>query len=643
MARFPTDKAKEKPISDSHGSGTGKALRLGRLRFGPRESRAKEGRRNASIVLMRELIRCSPRLAGTLGLVVITSAALPVATVVATGKLVGAVHEALRDSASGVPVRLGALVLAVGLLYVTGQLMGALQRPIFFLTGSRFTLYLREMVESATVRPVGIAHLEDPLFKDEVALVDGIESGNWPPAQIVSGLSMTLVGWLAGLGLAALLGGFAWWAPLLILLSFWPIRRWIARDVAVFVEAAERSSTDLRRSTYLRSLATGPEAAKEVRIFGLSSFVAERFAHQWLQAMKKVWRARKGNRWLVVQGAAAQAFAYGLVFFFIGRAGFHGDLGLGEVAVYTQAALGMMQLAYGGDNETAMRHGAPFVERATRLAARARRSQIEFKGSRPAQDLTSPEIVFEGVHFAYPATERAVLEGIDLLITGGRSLAIVGENGVGKTTLIKLLARLYDPRAGRISVDGSDLSDLEPAMWRSRLAVIFQDFVKYHLTLRDNVGFGSLKLLQDETALADSLADAGGRDLLKRLGWEVPLSPAYPGGVDLSGGEWQKVALARALTAVRGGASVLVLDEPTAHLDVRAEAELFERFLDLTRGLTTILLSHRFSSVRRAERICVLELGRVAEEGTHDELMALNGRYAKMFRFQAERFGASNA
>jgi ATP-binding cassette, subfamily B, bacterial len=246
-------------------------------------------------------------------------------------------------------------------------------------------------------------------------------------------------------------------------------------------------------------------------------------------------------------------------------------------------------------------------------------------------------IRFEDVVFTYPGSGHPVLDGLSLDLPVGRSIAIVGENGAGKTTLIKLLTRLRDPTGGRITVDGYPLDSIDPVAWRSQVAVIFQDFVRYELPLRDNVGFGSPQLLGDNAALERALLDAGGLDVLG-VGWDTVLSRAYANGSDLSGGQWQKVALARALMAVRGGATVLVLDEPTANLDVRAEATLFDRFLDITRGLTTVLISHRFSSVRRADLICVIDDGRCVELGTHEQLMGLGGKYATMFELQASRF-----
>jgi ATP-binding cassette subfamily B protein len=222
---------------------------------------------------------------------------------------------------------------------------------------------------------------------------------------------------------------------------------------------------------------------------------------------------------------------------------------------------------------------------------------------------------------------------------------VVGGNGAGKTTLVKLLARLYEPTGGRITVDGVDLRDLDPVAWQRRVAAIFQDFVPYKLTAADNVAFGALHVPRTPERLDRAAAAAGAAGVVARLphGWDTVLSRQFEGGTDLSGGEWQRLALARAVYAVHAGAGVLVLDEPTAALDVRGEAEVYDRFLELTRGLTTIVVSHRFSTVRRADRIVVIEGGRVVEDGSHDDLVAAGGRYAVMYELQAARFRADRA
>ena len=224
-----------------------------------------------------------------------------------------------------------------------------------------------------------------------------------------------------------------------------------------------------------------------------------------------------------------------------------------------------------------------------------------------------------------------MLDGLDLTIPAGRSLAVVGLNGAGKTTLVKLLCRLYDPTSGTIEVDGVDIRRLDLDSWRSRVTAVFQDFVRYELSLRDNV---APRGAPDEV-IESALSAAGAAGLADP---DQVLARGYDGGTDLSGGQWQRIALARALCAVRQGAGVVILDEPTAQLDVRGEAEIFDRILTETRGCTTIIISHRFSTVRHADRICVLESGRVVELGTHEDLMAAGGRYREMFDLQASRF-----
>jgi ATP-binding cassette, subfamily B, bacterial len=241
------------------------------------------------------------------------------------------------------------------------------------------------------------------------------------------------------------------------------------------------------------------------------------------------------------------------------------------------------------------------------------------------------EIRFRNVSFAYPSSSAPVLAGFDLVIAAGSSLAIVGLNGAGKTTIAKLLCRLYDPQDGAIEIDGADLRSLDLDAWRSGLAAVFQDFIRFELPLRDNVAPAGAP----DDALRPALAAAGATALADL---DTVLARGYPGGTDLSGGQWQRVALARALCAVECGAAVVLLDEPTAQLDVRGEAEIFDRVLSATRHTTTILISHRFSTVRHADRICVLEHGAVVELGSHDELMAAGGRYRAMFELQASRF-----
>jgi ATP-binding cassette subfamily B protein len=247
-------------------------------------------------------------------------------------------------------------------------------------------------------------------------------------------------------------------------------------------------------------------------------------------------------------------------------------------------------------------------------------------------------IRFENVGFRYPGKDAWALRGIELSIAKGESIALVGENGAGKTTLIKLLTRLYEPTEGRILLDGRELSTWAPDELRRRFGVVFQDFNQYQLKLRENVGFGSVDHLEDTERIARAIEQGGAAELLTTLpgGLDAPLGRWFEQGTELSGGQWQKVALSRAF--MREEADILVLDEPTASLDAESEHAVFERFRALARGRTTIVISHRFPTVRMAQRIIVLERGRIIEEGPHDALLALGGRYARMFTLQAEGY-----
>ncbi len=327
-------------------------------------------------------------------------------------------------------------------------------------------------------------------------------------------------------------------------------------------------------------------------------------------------------------GILAVVVPNAILFWSLARDALGGHLALGALVVFAQAAVGASALAY-GEVDWWFRQSAQPVPGVLDLAGRMRSVGALPAGARAVS--TARAIEFRGVRFAYPGSPRPVLDGFSLHIPAGSSLAIVGQNGAGKTTLAKLLCRLYDPQAGAVLVDGVDLRELDVDAWRARLAAVFQDYVRYELPLRDNVAPGGARDADVMAALEQ--ARAGG---LAGLG--TILSRAYEGGAELSGGQWQRVALARALCAVRLGAGVVILDEPTAQLDVRSEAEVFDRILEATRGCTTILVSHRFSTVRHADRICVLEAGRVVELGSHDELMALGGRYRRMFDLQAARF-----
>ena len=478
-----------------------------------------------------------------------------------------------------------------------------------------------------------MAHLEDPALAADLTVARDFDLGmTGPPLSYsMDFIAGGLVGMIGGLAAAVVLFGFAWWAPL-VLAGAWLSTHWLLRESAVWRDR----NTDVVRSAqrdadYAYRLAVDPPASKELRLFGLVGWTIERFiadAHAAAPA--------------AVRGDAAARTAAG-----VEPADRHGR----QRHRVLGAGLGGGRRAASALASSSSTRNVRSARRSSRLAGSTGRSTAPRRRSRRAggSDRRWPprvsslrargrhatcrarDIRFRNVTFAYPGG-GSVLDGFDLTIPAGSSLAIVGQNGAGKTTLAKLLCRLYDPQGGAIEVDGIDLRELDLVSWRSRLTAVFQDFLRLELSLRDNVAPRGApddvvrEALQTAARCATSRAST--RSCRAR----------YPDGTDLSGGQWQRVALARALCAVRMGAGVVLLDEPTAQLDVRGEAEIFERILAATRHCTTILISHRFSTVRHADRICVLERGKVVELGTHDELMALNGRYRTMFDLQAQAF-----
>jgi ATP-binding cassette, subfamily B, bacterial len=392
--------------------------------------------------------------------------------------------------------------------------------------------------------------------------------------------------------------------------------------------------TAQRHTDYAYRMAVDPPAAKEVRLFGLAPWVIERFTTNRRRLHDLQYEATRLREKSVALSLVIVLAANALVFWVLATRAYDGRLALGSVVIFAQAAVAASSIAFGGLSWALDGAAAP-VAAVLRLRPAMAAAGALSPGRAPATALPAREIRFRDVTFTYPNGLTPVLEHFDLTIPAGTSLAIVGQNGAGKTTLAKLLCRLYDPQSGTIEIDGTDLRDLDVDDWRRRLTAVFQDFVRYELPLRDNVAL----LGAADSEIEAALVAAGAADL---AALDTPLARGYPGGTDLSGGQWQRVALARALAAVHAGAGVVLLDEPTAMLDVRGESEIFERVLRATSGRTTILVSHRFSTVRLAERIVVVEHGRVIEDGSHEQLIALGGRYRTMYDLQASRFSETD-
>jgi ABC-type multidrug transport system fused ATPase/permease subunit len=558
--------------------------------------------------------------------VVLVHGIVPALFAVAMGALVGAVQ---RGDNLTWPLAV------VGALFVLLQTLTPIQTAVSHNLGDRMAAFLYDRLTAACVRPRGMAHLENPALAADLTVARDFDLGmTGPPLSYsMDFIAGGLVGTIGGFASAVVLFGFSWWAPLL-LAAAWLATHWLLRESAVWFDRnTDEVRAAQRDADYAYRLAVDPPASKELRLFGLVGWTIERFVARRTRLHQLQYNATRLRERPLALCLFLVTSANIIVLWSLASAAIDARIGLGEIVAYAQCAVGTSLIAFGGLNWALDGAAAP-VAAVHRLEPAMADAGALSPGSRPASGLPSSVIRFQGVSFTYPGG-APVLDGLDLTIPAGSSLAIVGQNGAGKTTLAKLLCRFYDPQGGAIEVDGTDLRDLDVTSWRTRLAAVFQDFIRLDLPLRDNVAPAGAP----DDVIGQALQDAGAGQLARL---DTVLARGYDGGVDLSGGQWQRVALARALCAVRMGAGVVILDEPTAQLDVRGEAEIFERILAATRPCTTILISHRFSTVRHADRICVLEHGKVVELGSHDELIALNGRYRTMFDLQAQRFTAED-
>jgi ATP-binding cassette, subfamily B, bacterial len=549
---------------------------------------------------------------------------LPALFAIVIGLFVGAVQ---RGDDLALPL------VMLGVVFIALQVLPPIHQAVGANLGARTAAWLYDRLTFACVKPPGMGHLEDPKLTNDLTMARDFDLGITGPPMFISMdfIASGLVEMIAGLASAFVLAGYAWWAPM-VLAGAWLATHWLLRESGVW---RDRNTEEVRKAQrhaeYAYRLAVEPHPAKEVRLFGLANWVIERFRARRQQLFELQWRATRLRERPVAGSLLLVVAANLVVFWSLASAVVDGTLSLDRLATFATAAITTSTIAFGGWSWALDGAAAP-VAAVLRLEDAMAPAGALPGGSRPAAGLPAREVRFRNVTFGYPSAGGLVLEGFDLTIPAGSSLAIVGQNGAGKTTLAKLLCRLYDPQAGAIEVDGVDLRELDLDAWRSRVAAVFQDFIRFELPMRDNVAPAGAP----DEVVREAMADAGAAKLAEL---DTILARGYEGGTDLSGGQWQRVALARALCAVRQGAGIVLLDEPTAQLDVRGEAEIFDRILAATRHATTILISHRFSTVRHADRICVLEGGRVVELGTHDELMAAGGRYRTMFDLQASRFG----
>ncbi|HLK35306.1 MAG TPA: ABC transporter ATP-binding protein [Polyangiaceae bacterium] len=494
---------------------------------------------------------------------------------------------------------------------------------------------------------------EDPDFYDKLTRARR-EASSRPIALVTESFGL-VQSFITLVGYGVLLVHFSGWAVMALCAATVPATVAEMRFSKVAFKIRNWRSPEARRLLYLEYVLANDEHAKEVKLFGLGPMLLGRYramSEQFYAEDSKLYvRRAVWTQILSLIGTGTFYGAYAVMALMAAR----GDLTLGNMTMYVlafrqgqqafQSALAAIGDMYEHNLYMAnlweylrIAGAAATLPEGLRGGGATTWSGVPSELSPRSSVLTSTAnggIAFEDVGFRYPGKERWALRHVDLAIPGGASLALVGENGAGKTTLVKLLTRLYEPTEGRIVLDGRDLREWDPEALRKRFGVLFQDFNQYQLKVRENVGMGSIDHLEDVPRIERAVERGGATEVVAALvgGLEAPLGRWFQDGSELSGGQWQKVALARAF--MREEADILVLDEPTAALDAEAEHAVFQRFRELAQGRTTIVISHRFPTVRMASRIVVLDGGAIVESGTHDELVAKGGKYARMFALQA--------
>jgi ATP-binding cassette subfamily B protein len=532
--------------------------------------------------------------------------------------------------AAGLLDRIGGLLLLEFALAISSDILGRTVSLLDSLLSEQFSnvTSLRLMEHAASL---DLEDFEDSELQDRLERARRQASGR-----------MTLIGQLLGqvqdlVTIVSFGAGLLVYAPWLIALlavalvpAFIGEAHFNAQSYSLnYTRTAERREID-----YVRQTAASAETAKEVKIFGLNRFLIDRYrqlAGDFYLANRKLALRRAGWGGLL---AAVGTIAYYVAYAYIVWRTLHGEFTIGDLTFLSGSFRRLRTLL-----ENMLIGFSQVAGQALYLDDLFSFFEITPEIVSPPNPLPFPVplregVRFEGVGFRYPGAERWAVRDLNFTLRAGEVLALVGENGAGKTTVVKLLARLYDPDEGRILLDGHDLREYDLFALRSNIGVIFQDFVRYHLTAAENIAVGRIEAREDRARIAAAAKQSLADDLIERLpqGYDQIIGKRFRTGVDLSGGEWQKIAIARAYMR---DAQLLILDEPTAALDARAEFEIFQRFKELSKGKTAVLISHRFSSVRMADRIVVLADGRIEAIGTHDELLAGGGRYAELFELQA--------
>ena len=491
-----------------------------------------------------------------------------------------------------------------------------------------------------------IALFENPELLNIVELA---KTGVSKIQQLAFTLSMTLTGIFIFIPSISLAATIAWWVPVLMLISSSP-SIYIKRKYSRIIWRVQRQQAKTSREMNLSArVLTGEEYAKELRLFGLQELWLKRWQGQFLQFFSEMQRIRKKGAIVVLFWSVFSRIGVALPFVYVVMGALGGRYTLGDLALYSGLIVQVeqsLQLLIGNyTNLYDISLGVSPIfqllelkpELQSPLGDVASRLPDGRQDARPTKDKIGIEI--KHLSFCYPGSNKSTVEDINLTINPGEMLVLVGENGAGKTTLGKLLGRLYDPTSGTIAWNGKDLRSYSLAYVRSRIAVVMQDYARFPSTVRENVGFGDLLSLSDDTAINQAISEAGISAKVNSLaaGLETPLGKQLEDGIDLSGGQWQRIAIARALMRL-STAEVLIFDEPTAALDPKTEHEIYSIFRQIAAGKTTIVISHRLGLAKIADRIAVMENGKIAEIGTHDELIASNGIYCSMFTRQASSY-----
>jgi ATP-binding cassette, subfamily B, bacterial len=568
-----------------------------------------------------------------LGLIAVQGA-VPLAALYLTKLIVEAVTDAIGTAGLAAFGHVSMLVLAAGGVAVAGVGLRTLGTLVGEIQSLRLGDRVHDVLHAKSIE-VDLQFYESAEYHDTLHRAQ--EEAPYRPARIVNSVAQVLQNGLSMVAVAGLLLSFHWVLAVVLLGAAVPGAFVKARYSRRLYAWTLRQTPAVRKSRYFNSLLTGLATAKEVRLFGLGGVLMERFRE--LRTLVRIEKLRLVTRRSLAE-LATQVIAVTAVFIafaLIARGALAGTITIGAMVMY----FGAFQRGQDFFRD-ALAGLASLYEDNLFLTDLQTFLELKPEVADPVVPKAFPKpirqgITLENVSFGYPGGSRQVLENITMAIRPGEHIALVGENGSGKTTLVKLICRLYDPTGGAIRIDGIDLRDFATRELRHEIGIIFQDYARYHLAVRDNVWFGNVDLPRDSERIIEAATRTGADEVVRRLtgGYETILGREFDNGAELSIGEWQKVAIARAFLR---DTQIIVLDEPTASLDARAEAEVFARFHELARDRTAILISHRLSTVKMADRIFVLDRGRIVETGDHTELVEQGGTYARLFEMQARHY-----